>query len=311
MRIDDGKMSFLQLFRMVRLMICLNQSHKTYAKSMMMQLLILMYQKEKNLPSWQMFMGSPSVFNEEAGEMSFSVLARCCLGDTTKMMFEHMSNMYKLTSLYAETTDVLRTELGRVRKENGYYSLDNKGVEVQTVITFMQESIRALKFNVFRHFTGPLKNDNPAYNPGSGQSELYKSDKVMWIKDVKDIATSWMYKYEAAYSGTWAKDNGLHKILPLYDNDRRVAALSGTHASAHERALAFDAGRSKAKGLPDVASSSSESSEYEFDPPDDREQDSDDPEEKEVEFPKGARAPDVAKKPSKRKSLKFKPVDSD
>jgi hypothetical protein len=227
------------------------------------------------------------------------------------MMFEHMSNMYKLTSLYAETTDVLRTELGRVRKENGYYSLDNKGVEVQTVITFMQESIRALKFNVFRHFTGPLKNDNPAYNPGSGQSELYKSDKVMWIKDVKDIATSWMYKYEAAYSGTWAKDNGLHKILPLYDNDRRVAALSGTHASAHERALAFDAGRAKAKGLPDVASSSSESSEYEFDPPDDHEQDSDNPEEKEVEFPKGARAPDVAKKPIKRKSPKFQPVDSD
>ena len=120
-----------------------------------------------------------------------------------------------------------------------------------------------------------------------------------------------MYKYEAAYSGTWAKDNGLHKILPLYDNDRRVAALSGTHASAHERALAFDAGRSKAKGLPDVASSSSESSEYEFDPPDDHEHDSDDPEEKEVEFPKGARASDVAKKPSKRKSPKSKPVDSD
>ena len=131
---------------------------------MMMQLLILMYQKEKNLPTWQMFMGSPSVFNEEAGEMSFSVLARCCLGDTTRMMFEHMSNMYKLTGL-SETTDVLRTELGRVRQSNGYYSLDNKGVAVQTVITFMQESIRALKFNVFRHFTGSLKNDNPAYSP--------------------------------------------------------------------------------------------------------------------------------------------------
>ena len=251
---------------MVKLIICLSQSHKTYAKSMMMQILILMYQKEKNLPAWQMFMGSSAVFNEEALEMSFSVLSRCCLGDTTKMMFEHMSSMYKLTGLYAETTDVLRTELGRVRKQNGYYSLDNKVVEVQTVVTFMQESIRALKFNVFRHFTGPLKNDNPAYIPGSGQSEVYKSEKVMWIKDVKDIATSWMYKYEASYSGTWAKDNGLHKILPLYDNDRRVAALSGTHASAHERALAFDVSRAKAKGVPDFASSSSESSEYDFDP---------------------------------------------
>ena len=71
--------------------------------------------------------------------------------------------------------------------------------------------------------------------------------------NVKDIATSWMYKYEASYSGTWAKENGIHKILPLYDNDRRVAALSGTHASAHERALAFDASRAKAKAVPDLA----------------------------------------------------------
>ena len=53
------------------------------------------------------------------------------------------------------------------------------------------------------------------------------------------------------------------------------------------------------------------SSEYEFDPPDDREQDSDDPEEKEVEFPKGTRAHDVAKKAIQRKSSKSKPVDSD
>ena len=170
----------------------------------------------------------------------------------------------------------------------------------------MQESIRALKFNVFRHFTGPLKNDNPAYIPGSGQSEVYKSDKVMWIKDVKDIASSWMYKYEASFSGTWAKDSGLHKILPLYDNDRRVAALSGTHASAHERALAFDASRAKAKSMPDFASSSSESSEYEFDPPDDPDVESDAPEEKEVEVPASRRPVAL-----KRKSSKFQPVDSD
>ena len=120
-----------------------------------------------------------------------------------------------------------------------------------------------------------------------------------------------MYKYEASYSGTWAKDNGLHKILPLYDNDRRVAALSGTHASAHERALAFDASRAKAKSLPDFASSSSESSEYDFDPPDDPDVESDAPEEKEVEVPKAASRRPVAKKAPKRKQTKFQPVDSD
>ena len=133
----------------------------------------------------------------------------------------------------------------------------------------------------------------------------------MWIKDIKDIATSWMYKYEASYSGTWAKDNGLHKILPLYDNDRRVAALSGTHASAHERALAFDASIVKAKSVPDVASSSSESSEYDFDAPDDPDVESDEPEEKQVEAPKAAPRRPVASKAGKRKAIQFKSVDSD
>ena len=153
------------------------------------------------------------------------------------------------------------------------------------MIRFTQESVRALKLSVFRHFTGPL-NDNAAYVPGSGQSELYTSDKVMWIKNVKASQLDVQKRM---------KDNGLHKILPLYDNDRRVAALSGTHASAHERALAFDASKAKAKTVPDEASSSSESSEYEFDPPDDADVKNDAPAGKEVGFPKAAPEPVVAK----------------
>ena len=114
--------------------------------------------------------------------MSFSVLARCCLGDTMKIMFEHMNTTYKLTRLHSETTDVLRP---RPQTKRVLQSRQHNW-EVQTVFTFMQEPIRALKFNVFLQFTGPLKNDNPAHIPGSGLRELYTSDQITWIKNVKD-----------------------------------------------------------------------------------------------------------------------------
>ena len=63
--------------------------------------------------------------------------------------------------------------------------------------------------------------------------------------------------------------------------------------------------------MPDVASSSSELSEYDFDPPDDPDVESDAPEEKEVEFPKAAPRRPVANKALKRTPSKFQPVDSD
>ena len=132
----------------------------------------------------------------------------------------------------------------------------------------------------------------------------------MWIKNVKDIATSWMYKYEASYSGTWAKENGLHKILPLYDNDRRVAALSGTHASAHERAVAFDVSRSKAKDVPDYASSSSESSSMSSTPPTILKR-TVTPQKRKNTSAQKASGSDAGKKTITRKPSKSKPVVSD
>ena len=73
------------------------------------------------------------------------------------------------------------------------------------------------------------------------------------------------------------------------------------------KVLAFDASKAEAKIVPAEASSSSESYEYKFDPPDSN-VDSDVPEEKEVDLPNEAPGPTKA---IKCKPSKFKPVDSD
>jgi hypothetical protein len=42
----------------------------------LLNMLVLDYQKRINTPAWQMFVNNFSLFNEESGEMSFSALAR-------------------------------------------------------------------------------------------------------------------------------------------------------------------------------------------------------------------------------------------
>ena len=105
---------FAQLVRVCRVMMCLNQRYRTYPKAIMMQML-LMHQRQFDLPTWRMFVTSPAVFNEEIGEMSFAQLSRCVLGDTNKAKFQHVHTQYKLTNLYAATTDTLRKAALRTR----------------------------------------------------------------------------------------------------------------------------------------------------------------------------------------------------
>jgi hypothetical protein len=96
---DNGKLLFKHLFFLLRLNMAIVQKN-AYSRSIMMQLLNMLYQRHQNLPSWQMFMMSTAVFNEEVGEHSFSILSRIVLGDTIKCSFTHMNRLYALVNAY-------------------------------------------------------------------------------------------------------------------------------------------------------------------------------------------------------------------
>ena len=291
LRIDDGMLVFAQLVRVCRVMMCLNQRFRTYPKAIMMQLLLLMHQRQFDLPTWRMFVTSPAVFNEEIGEMSFAQLSRCVLGDTVKAKFSHMSTQYKLTNLYAATTDTLRTEQGRTPRKSGYYSLHKKKKEVRMVLAFMQETINAIRFKCFQVYTGPVKKDNPNYlftvNP---KYEKYTDTSVMWIKDIKPLAEKWMEDYQKKCTGTWAKEAGIHLVLPAFDNEARVAAKSVPPSRAHQAAEAVRV-RTEMKSK-SVSSSESEDSDEGVDP-DLENEDSDDQDFKHTEDDLPRRAPSV------------------
>ena len=84
---DNGNLLFSHLIKLLRLNMVLVQKN-AYSRSIMMQLLNLMHQREHNLPSWQMFSKSTAVFNEEVGEHSFAILSRLVLGGHHQVLLQ-------------------------------------------------------------------------------------------------------------------------------------------------------------------------------------------------------------------------------
>ena len=307
LRIDDGMLVFAQLVRVCRVMMCLNQRYRTYPKAIMMQLLLLMHQQKFDLPTWRMFVSSPAVYNEEIGEMSFAQLSRCALGDTVKSKFQHMHTQYKLTNLYAATTDTLRTEQGRTPRKSGYYMMHKKKKEVRMVLAFMQETITALRFKVFQVYTGPANKDNPNYlYTLSPIYEKYTDTSVMWIKDIKPLAEKWMVDYETKCTGTWARGAGIHLVLPAFDNEPRAAAMS-VPASRAYRAAESSRALTKTKSK-SVSSSESEDSDEGVDPDlEDVESDGEDKKHTEDDAPKRPK-PSIAAPPAAPVPLSLPPI---
>ena len=85
MKLDGLMNGWAKLAKLVHVMILLSKGRSnTYVQRVLMSLMIQFYQKKKELPHHRMIEDSMSMINEEAGEVSFSVLSRACLGDTTK-----------------------------------------------------------------------------------------------------------------------------------------------------------------------------------------------------------------------------------
>ena len=95
LKLNDGSLGVRHHFLLLQVHLCLDCQSRggAYTQSIIMQLLIVLYQKKKNLPSWKMLSAELSMFNEEAGEITFSQLARSCIGDTQKRRFAHMNRL--------------------------------------------------------------------------------------------------------------------------------------------------------------------------------------------------------------------------
>jgi hypothetical protein len=95
--------------RLLKVFLCLRSA--VYEPALLLNMAILEYLKDKEHPVWTMFNNNLGAFNEEAGELSFSLLQRFTRKDTLKADFKHLDEKYKLISLFYECSKDFKAEL--------------------------------------------------------------------------------------------------------------------------------------------------------------------------------------------------------
>jgi len=202
-----------------------------YCRSIMMQLLNMLYQKHHNLPPWQMLMRSTAVFNEEVGEHSFSILSRLVLGDTIKCSFEHMNLMYALVNTYRSNIEDMTNDQYRKLRPNKGYDLRKKIALKNATEAFAHHMIRNVRANTYTVYTGAKKKDNPAY-VGAAQALLHRVPSTvttsMWErgnqKTLKEQISTMKAQAIATYFGSWGQVNCSKSWPEMLDYGPPVAA---------------------------------------------------------------------------------------
>lgn len=136
------------------------RSHN-YPKMMLCCMLITEHWRRTHYVGRAMMKKNMHMYNEELGEISFSVLARCVLGDNHKSDLQHLRSLYKLLPVYRDTKDQLLADTTSSDSINYRYTIKPGDDSVMVVTLFFQRTIRQIRSGEYR-----------SYN---GSSEAYKS----------------------------------------------------------------------------------------------------------------------------------------
>jgi hypothetical protein len=206
MKLCDGKYGVEMLNRILCLLMMLTRgkSHM-YIHSVMMQLLVLLHQRRNNTCAWQMLMGSLATFNEESGELSFSMLARCILGDTQKRKFAHLNKLYQQIHFYGEIERELGAD-GAGFNKNGNWrkKLDPEGAVVVAVTAHMRSVIRQIRGRVFRVYSGKPRTWRDL-GPAMGTMKLVTNATPLWMPDMGPQLDKQLQKCKEKFSTFWVE----------------------------------------------------------------------------------------------------------
>lgn len=125
-----------------------------YPLRMLVNLLVMEYWRKSGHVAFKMMKNNMCLFNEEQGEISFSMLARLVLGDSLKSDFEHMNKMYNLIPAFRQVkTDVL-ADSARPSSLNWRHRITPQDDSVQMVGTFFRRTIRSILEGTFTAYDG-------------------------------------------------------------------------------------------------------------------------------------------------------------
>ena len=161
LRLNDVGSSVMSLYKLLGAVIMLQNtkipncgaSHN-YSKMIMSYLMIVEHWRQSDHYVVDMMRAGMSVVNEETGEMSFSILGRCVLGDHVKSDFDHMSSMYEMLPVYNAISKDVSSDCNKKDTISWRHKVDVNSDEVRGTSLFFRQTIRAIVLNRYKSYTG-------------------------------------------------------------------------------------------------------------------------------------------------------------
>ena len=99
-----------------------------------------------------------AMFNEELGELTFSILARSVLADHTRDDFAHMDRLFRLLRVYRDVKgDVVADTSGAANSLNWRHKINKLGDEVVTTELFFKKIIKQMVSGTYESYDGTPK----------------------------------------------------------------------------------------------------------------------------------------------------------
>jgi hypothetical protein len=190
MKLNDGTRMITHGFHMINLLMMLKRGKSdTYIQSIIMSYLVLMHQRKFKLPPWTMFTTNFSAFNEEAGELGFSMLARSVLGDSQKNKFEHLSKMYILTHTHGDIENDQWSDAKARKKKSGWRKKISEGDPAcDATAVFMSSQLREIKKGGYKVLDKADLEFQTNHNKGVPAQVQYKAHlKPLWVADTSEF----------------------------------------------------------------------------------------------------------------------------
>lgn len=123
-----------------------------YPKIQLTYLLILQHWKDTRFCARDMMVNNMAIFNEELGEIGFSILSRAVLGDHTTDDFDHLNKVYSMIPVYRDIKKEVLQDNALPSSLSWRHKINTQGDEVLTTGLHFKKLIRQIVAGTHRSY---------------------------------------------------------------------------------------------------------------------------------------------------------------
>lgn len=215
LKMDNGRLILRQQIRLLHVFLMLHSNRATeYQRALSASIAIWTQLRHQRHPVWTMFASNASAFNEESGEICFSVLARGVAKSGARSDLATIDKWFRLVRTKIAVAKELGLEIaGEDFKHlyQGRCTIPRQGKEAKATAAFFSRMIRTLKAGRFVHYDKRLGQPDLG---GDGIRPVVKAEllqpidknveerfSIVWSKLESTLNTYWVYPHSNIWPG--------------------------------------------------------------------------------------------------------------